>query len=434
MTDVTRETICTTIRRLDAWMQSMRSADGYTGPISHWWEASLMYCGAMADWRYEGVVEAYLRLYQKGCGTGWLERARAAGDDLIRAQLPDGRFRNSAFQQGPMEGGTPHESAVSIALLQLAKVLREGSDPQWERYFKAAEANIRNYQIGQLWSGRGFLDQPWNQTVVPNKNATLIELLLLYASMTGEDMRPYLEGAHLVIMQGFVSDTDSPRYGGIVHLGTGAHRLTIGIYTARNAAGLVRLFEYDAGLVRRDVLQAIADFLAAQVTADGVRFGYYPDDRPIECPTWISPAGEVLRALLLLQPHVDVLQEAIDQLVRTLIHAQFPGGGIPTAWGLAHKGSVKKRTGTPDFRDVLPVVGWSDKAFRALALYVDAVATPDISPQSAPIDETRVTCLWKGQLCDFIETGTTMQLRVRHKQQIIFHWTKGASYPDVYRL
>ena len=34
------------------------------------------------------------------------DHARQAGEDLVAAQLPSGKFRNSAFQQGPMEGGS----------------------------------------------------------------------------------------------------------------------------------------------------------------------------------------------------------------------------------------------------------------------------------------------------------------------------------------
>ena len=45
------------VARLDRWLQTMRGPGGCAGPISHWWESSFVYCGPMADWRYEGIVQ-----------------------------------------------------------------------------------------------------------------------------------------------------------------------------------------------------------------------------------------------------------------------------------------------------------------------------------------------------------------------------------------
>src|ERR1041385_4387491 len=151
----------------------MRGVGGYGGPISHWGESSFIYCGPMADWRYEGIISGYTNLYHARGQSVWRERAKQACDDVVAAQLPSGKFRNSAFQQGPMEGGTPHEAAVDVGLLELAQLLQEIGDETWLSYFDVACRNIERYLLTDLWDGKGFRDQPWNSTRVPNKNATI---------------------------------------------------------------------------------------------------------------------------------------------------------------------------------------------------------------------------------------------------------------------
>ena len=201
------------VARLDRWLQTMRGPGGYAGPISHWWESSFVYCGPMADWRYEGIVRGYVTLYRSTSDPVWRHRAAVAGRDLLLAQLPSGSYRNSAFQQGPMEGGTPHEAAVDLALLELARLLRELGDDEWETFYRSAEHNIDEYLLGRLWDGTGFVDQPWHRVHVPNKNATTIEALILFEAMSGRDMTPYVEPAARVIVsaQGGAVPAQEPR-------------------------------------------------------------------------------------------------------------------------------------------------------------------------------------------------------------------------------
>src|SRR5581483_8176203 len=137
--------IATAVLKLDAWLQSMRSEYGFTGPIAHWWESSLVFCGPMIDWRYEGILSGYVTLFENTENSLWMERARQAAEDIVLGQLPDGNFFNSSFQYGAMEGGTPHEASVDIGLLEFAKLLRQNGDQTWRRYFDVAECNINAY-------------------------------------------------------------------------------------------------------------------------------------------------------------------------------------------------------------------------------------------------------------------------------------------------
>jgi hypothetical protein len=416
------------LSRLDGWLRGMRGPAGYGGPISHWWDASLIYCGPMADWRYEGLICGYLTLHERTDDRRWLERACACGDDLLAAQLPTGCFANSAFQQGPMDGGTPHEAAVDLALLSLARHLRARNDERWQHYAAAAERNIEQYQLGKLWRAGAFRDQEWNQIAVPNKNATTMEALLLYEELSGRSMTPYISGARDVILASQVVEA-GPRQGATVHHGTSRHRLTIGIYTARCAAALVRLHEHQPDQRLLDAVGRMVAFLCGLVTPRGSLFGRYADGGPIACPLWVSPSGDLLRALLVAQRHIDVPGWAIEQLVAALLEQQQPSGGLPTALSLAARGARRPHRGLPDFRDQLPVVGWCDKAFRALSMLATAPSPTDDLPLASTL-----LCSWRGRRCRYEEDAWSITLTDLGRGQRIFAWEKGTCYPAIYQL
>jgi hypothetical protein len=414
---------------LDRWFQTMRGPGGFGGPVAHWWESSWLYCGPMVDWRYEGILCGYVTLYRRTGEAAWLDRAVQAGEDAVQALLPTGNFRNSAFQQGPMEGGTPHEAAVDVGLFELAALLKENSDPRWERYFQAAQKNILLYQIGRLWNGSGFLDQPWNQTLVPNKNGTLIETLTFYETLSGEDMSRYIQGAANVILS--AQEKNGPRAGGIVHLGTGRHRLAIGIYNARSVCGLLQAYRRDP---HEEYLSAAAGslkFMRGLLAEDGVCFGRYPDGSLIANPRIIAGAGDVLRAFWLGEQAGLGGKDEIRAVAKILLEAQSPTGGIPTGAGFARRGSSKAYQGKSDFRDVLPVVGWCDKAFRALALFAVPTNRVDGIPGSK---EVSIPCTWKGKTCLFTETILQFSLYMQNNQKPLFLWEKGQLFPTIYAL
>lgn len=423
---VTTITPAKTLARMDAWFQTMRSDEGYTGPITHWWESCWLYSGPMLDWRYEGLLCGYVTLYEKTQNPLWLARALQAGNDLQRGQMPDGRFHNSSFQAGPVEGGTPHEAAADVGLLELARLLRSLDDPRWRQYFEVAEKNLRHYHLACLWDGKAFRDQPWNPTVVPNKNATTIEALLLLEALSGENFEDYIRSAAELILSAQITMPGTAQ-GGIVHLGTHSQRLAIGIYTARSASAMIRLYARDGDARYRRIAEDAGAFLLTLLTDQGTAFGYYPDGRLIANPVWLSPSGDVLRALYLLQPYSDQFQSALSRLLRVLQHAQMPGGGLSTAHGLGRKGHIKGYQGQPDFRDVLPVVGWCDKAFRALALCCDVPEIPQI-PETIP--DTELPCTWKGQACVYREDQYHITLTTLNRCRTLYRWRKGQHYPD----
>ncbi|OQY46054.1 MAG: hypothetical protein B6242_08835 [Anaerolineaceae bacterium 4572_78] len=429
-----RQKIAKAIYKLDAWLESMRNEQGYTGPISHWWASCLLYSGPMIDWRYEGIISGYLNLHRITQNTRWLSRAITAGDDICQAQLPSGKFFNSSFQVGPIEGGTPHEAAVDVALLELATYLKEMNDDRWEKYYRTAGLNLKEYYLSELWQGEAFLDQHWNNTLVPNKNATAIEALLLYQTLSGDSMETYVFKAVEVIFRGQVLD-NSLRHGGVVHLGTGKHQLAIGIYTARIVGAMVRLYEQYPNPEYRRSFQAMGEFLLRLINEHGTYFGYYPHGKLIRCPNWISPSGDVLRALLVLQPHMNIPQNKIEQLVKVLFTNQHASGGIATAYKLDKKGAkYLLKSELPDFRDVLPVVGWCDKTFRALTLLATAEAMNSALSEIGHNSYHEMDCTWNKQLCLYVEDTKEIHLTAVDGKKTLYQWRKGEWYPKIYRL
>jgi hypothetical protein len=422
----------TAIVRLHHWFETMRGEAGYTGPVSHWWESSLLYCGASLDWRYEGLISAYVNLYRKTQNLLCLEAAIRAAEDLRRGQLADGRFWNSSFQRGPIEGGTPHEAAVDVGLLELAFLLREIQDERWKIYQEIARRNLFEYHIKLLWNGKAFRDQPDSTTLVPNKNGTIMEALLLYQALCGDNLEVYILGAAELILSAQVHEHGA-RDGATIHLGTGKHQLAIGIYTARNTAALLHLYQYYPDAKYLEAAQQMGHFLKRLVRADGTIFGCYADSQPILAPLWISPSGDFLRAFLSLQD-VDKTggwDVSAEQISRLLLEMQQANGSLPTAYGLAYKGQSQVAHGLADFRDILPVVGWCDKAFRGLSLLVPEGSKLDFD--AAEIAEVGVICQWKGKECHYFENSAMMQLRQKNGK-LLFECQKGAAFPKVYDL
>lgn len=414
------------ISGLDYWLKSMRGEGGYTGPVVHWWENCWLFTGAMIDWRYEGIICGYVELYRKSGDSYWLARARRAADDAVMSQTPDGHFGNSSFQYGAQTGGTPHEAAVDVGLLELAKAMRQRGVSGWERYAASADRNIDSYLLARLWTGHGFADQPYNPVLVPNKNATAIEALLLSEEVSGRQVMDFVKPAAEVVLSNQVK-TPGPRYGATIHVGTGSHSLAIGIYTARCVSALVRLAQRTGERGYHEAAVMAGLFLAGLVTSRGTQFGYYLDERPIGAPEWISPSGDILRALILLSEEIEEARPAARSLVEILVGSQYPTGGIPTAYGFAIRGSSRAWQGLPEFRDVVPVVGWCDKAFRALALLADGEVTNRGDKQGS-VD---VECTWRGARCRYSESSEEMMLVDSSSGRTLYRWRKGEASPEL---
>jgi hypothetical protein len=420
--------------RQEQWLENMRApsggAPGYAGPVVHWWRDSLLYCGPGFDWRYEGIILGYLALHTRSGWRGWLDRAVRAGEDLVLAQLPSANFRHSGFELNPTTGGTPHEAAAAVGLLALAAELKSRDASGWSTFARAARSNLEEYYIAQLWDPEAgvFCDDRSRSSFVPNKAATLVEALCLLADVDGAEwylaayVRPTLEA----ILRHQVGSPTDPLEGGIAQSSsarTGLVEKYFPFYVARCIPALLegaRRFGDDRYLA---AAIAAGAFLQRWRDSDG---GFpqvvYPGGRVNRYPRWVGGVGDVLRALELLHDyglHVD-----LEPTRQWLLRGQLEIGAFKSAEGFGSQVSQRTPRGLPDMRDVLPIVGWNDKAFRYLAGHADSVF------EGVPgCTESVVRCAYR---------GATAELKLdRHGMELhqaggpVIRWPTRATWADV---
>jgi len=428
----TADEVFAAVQRMDQWLDSMRGDHGYTGPISHWWESNFTFTGALFDWRYEGIIEGYRELYLRTDREMYLDKAMRAADDVINAQLPDGRFRNSSFQFGPIPGGTPHEAAVDVGLMQLAELLyKKGEVLRSKLFLDAAIKNIDRYWVGILWHGNGFWDQPNDSVLVANKHGTLLEALLLYQRLTGIDAKIYIDQCVRVILS--LQVDSGPQAGGTIHAGIGPSRQAVPIYTARAMNGLLRYWtETHERNIQNAILRAFG-FLSDSIKPDGVYWGMYPDGTLAVSPSMLAGAGDLLRFFILCRDlALNDAEDEIDRLTGLLLGNQSPCGGIATGVGFSRKGLRLNSSNVPDFRDVLPVVGWVDKAFRALVLCLP----PGMSLRSQTLEDSNrdysVAVTWRRRSYKFLEDENS--IRLFRGEKLAYNWVKGRAHPHVCKI
>jgi hypothetical protein len=370
-------TIARVVLGLDRWFDAMRVSwptPGYGGPVVHWWNHSLVYCGAGLDWRYEGIIDGYLTLWRATGDRRWLAKATRAGDDLAAGQLANGCFRNSMFEQNPGDGGTPHEAAADVALLLLAQALRADNDRGADRFLVAAQRSLGSFFMGRLWHKESgtLWDSPSVESFVPNKAATFVEaVLLLAAQLPDSDLvaRYALPtGLHILAMQ-------VRRPGDILDGAIAQNRFGMRfvesyypLYVARCVPALLGLWERTGDERFRDGAVAAARFLARVRDADGgLPQVLYAQGRWNRHPRWIAGSGDVVRALTLASCHAEELDPA--PTVGWIMNGARPDGRIAAASGF---GRVLPWVSRRDrAADEVGVVGWCDKAFRALAPIAD---------------------------------------------------------------
>jgi hypothetical protein len=421
------------VLQLDAWFQRLRGgARGYGGPVSHWWHDSLVDCRPGYDWRYEGIVAGYLSLHQTTGVDAWLGRARQAGDDLLAAQLPSGHFRRSRFEQNPGVGGTPHEAAADTALLRLALALRKLDRGAAERYAEAAHRNLARAHVEELWDmeARAFRDRADTPSFVPNKACTLIEALGLLADITGDSayLDEYAVPTAQVVLAHQIKCPGDRLDGAIAQSSTRGQIVAkyFPYYVARCVAGLLVVHRHTGDDRYADAALAAGRFVRRCRMGDGLYPQVvYADGRTNTYPRWVAPLGDVLLADAAL---AELGLKPLPDGDRALLQALLPSGGIRTAEGFASQGSQRPPIEPAELRDILPVAGWVDKAFRYLASRVGA--TDDVGPinPERALHDYALDCTFRGRRGSLQMGGTGVQLTVRGRSA--YRWRYGADWAD----
>ncbi len=413
--------------RLEAWLETTRGPQGrqgYGGPVAHWWQQSLLYTGPGFDWRYEGILQGYLALWRRTGEQRWLAKARRAGEDLLQAQMENGHYPYSAFEINPASGGTPHEAAVCLGLLALAEALKEIGDPLWEGCLAAAEKTLRAYYLEKLWDAqtRSFRDHPKIASFVPNKAATACQAFFAWSRLTGEARwaeqyaLPNLERilAHQVSEPGRLQ-------GAIAQNSFGSRVVAkyMPYYIARCVAGLLQGYQWSGEEKYLAAAQAAMDFVLRQRSREGGLLpALYPGGQGNHWPMWIAALGDVLLAAEMLGAHG--VQYDLEELQRFMLNGQDASGGFQTARGFAAQigGKPGKKS---DFRDLLHVVGWCDKAFHWLAAHASGAPLPGVESQPY-----RSECAFQCLALDFFEDRERVQAVQAGKS--VYLWIKGESW------
>jgi hypothetical protein len=427
LSDHSQQRVDEAVSALDAWFDTIRSEDGYGGPVSHWWQQSFMYTGPGLDWRYEGIIIGYLTLWKKTSDAVWLEKATRAGDDLLNGQDAHGHFHASGFEINPSTGGTPHEAACDLALLTLANTLKTKGDSKWVDYFHCARRNLENYYLRSLWDteSNSIRDSTSGETFVPNKAATAAEAMFLFAEITGESdwVEQYAMPTVNRITRYQVSGA-GPTHGAIAQNSFGNR--VVGkyfpLYIARCIPALIMAYNWSGS--EKFLVSAIhaIEFIARWTNDDGsLPTVIYDNGRSSRFPAWYAPLGDILRASELLSgigPSTD-----FRACANRLLEGQDASGGIRTGGGFAGQ-ATGRCPRLPDIRDVLHVAGWCDKAFRYLARHA--------SPTVKPVGQTAsysTDCTFRGATYRMRETPEILEFTNNSKTR--YRWRKGAGAPDI---
>lgn len=414
------------------WFQTMRTPGGYGGPVSHWWQNCLHYAGAGLDWRYEGLMYGYLRLHKLTNDAVWLERALQAGDDLLQGQLPSGNFRNSAFELNPYTGGTPHEAAADLALLILAQHLKAGNQTNWQIYFDAAQRNIHEFYLKRLWHDDNavFQDHHANLSFVPNKLCTLVEALFSLAQVTGNDeyvIKYALPSLEKVLV---TQERNPGREVGAIYQNMHQGKLvlkTFPYYVARCIPALLYAYDWTNQQIYLDAATSAADFVLRWRDDDGgfVQIVYF-DGTISRYPRWVAGAADIALRLRALEPYgYSADLTSTDNWILSGVDAH---GGVRTGHGFSMKISQGQPSAKPEFRDVMPVCGWADKAFRYLVSQTSADAFAAVDTTSAL--DVDIACTVRGQDIHYHEDESVIELR-QLNGTTIYQWRKGTDWAHI---
>lgn len=418
------------VASLDAWFETMRGPDGYGGPVAHWWQDCLHFTGAGLDWRYEGIIAGYLNLFERTGQTVWLEKARRAGNDLVTGQLLNGNFPNSSFEANPKTGGTPHEAACDLALIRLAQTIRRQNVSGWEPYAQAAERNIQNHLLGQLWIPEAgyFRNLTHDPVFVPNKAATIVEALSAW--MDFSDQEEWLDQYILPTLERILScqvHAPGSRLNGAIDQaqGTGQRQgWFFPFYNARCIPALILGYRLSG---RRRYLEAATstmDFIL-RVRLDDGSFpqALRTNGRTYRYPQWVAGVGDILRAMTSLEAYTPPIPKSTT--LEWMLSGLLPSGGMRTAHGFTRKSLLSPLSRLPDFRDLLPVTGWIDKAFR----YLTSLVSEDFRPQATELGPFEEPCQNRGRVCTYSEDS--QRIEMRHKGKVVYRWQKGADRAEV---
>lgn len=397
-----------------AWIHTFRQPTGFGGPVVHYWGHCLDYIGPANDWRYEGLVTAFLELYSKTKNPYFLECTLECGEFVLQSQKSNGSFANSAFEANPSftYSGQPHESAVDIALLRIAAQLKKEENLHWKKFAAGAEKNIQQILIDRFWNESHESFQQYEQgrfdaapdLIVPNKIATACEALLEFAAVC-ENSKWIKRAARAAQPIVKLQSEDEKTAGGIFQSSERKHIFSY--YTARCIPPLLKLFEKTGNNSFLKTAQAAGGFVARlQLPSGAFSCGFDAQSRLRIYPIFVAGSADILRAL----DQLGGFDEEVKRGIEWLLKQQNPNGGFRSFTGINQKNSdvTHEQAFVEDWEDALGVVGWNDKVLRLL---VSQLRVGSQLPTIPLIEPMKIECA-NGTL---VETSHAIEIKNTEK-------------------
>jgi len=412
------------VGRLEGWLATMGGSAGYYGPVVGLRGVSMAWCGIGHDWRWEGLLDGWTTLHRRTSDPEYLNRMNAALNALKTAQLANGTFCNSYFENNPFEGGMPYEPMMMAAVLRTLRYMEEIAHPWPAGTAEMVERFVEERLIKELWNKVLKTFNNWMQSdferYSPPAVAGIVEILDDYAKLTdsAERLAPYIEGAaHSLLACQF---QDGARAGALP-LSNQEGSDVSPCMAARVLPAFARLQQQTGDARFATAGDALERFVRTTLLPDGgiamMAFAHRPTRAT---PLFVGATADTLRSLERAGRHDPTVMRS--QLPWLLSH-QTASGGFETAVGFEDGRGCKR---LPDWRDVIPVCGWTDKVYGLLAGLVEK---PIVLLSGGPVSRSvRV----RGEEAVFSED--TDLITLRSKKTEWFNWRKRTVCPLTCRL
>lgn len=252
----------------------------------------------------------------------------------------------------------------------LARELRSTDLDQSERFLGAAQCNLETYWFEELWHRptATLWDSPKTSSFVPNKAATFVEAVLLLSDLISDqhliDRFAIPTAANILAMQ--VTNQNSALHGAIAQnrFADNIVEVYFPLYIARCVTPLLQLFNMVGDPRLWDAAMSAGRFLE-RIREPGGSFpqALYGNGTANRLPRWIAGAGDIIRAFLAVNEYGANID--VEPTINWVLSGTQRDGHIAAAEGF---GKIIPTISRRDrFADEIGVVGWCDKAFRALA-------------------------------------------------------------------
>ncbi len=412
------------VGRLEGWLATMGGSAGYYGPVVGLRGVSMAWCGIGYDWRWEGLLDGWTTLHRRTKDPVHLDRMDAALNALTSAQLANGTFCNSYFENNPFEGGMPYEPALMAAVLRTLSYMREIAHPWPVGTAEMVERFVEERLIKELWNKVLKTFNNWMQSdferYSPPAVAAIVEILCDYAKLTdsAERLAPYIVGAANSLLA--CQFRDGPRMGALP-LSNQEGSDVSPCMAARALPAFARLQQQTGDARFATAGDALERFVRNSFLPDGgIAVMAFAHRSTRLAPLFVGATADTLRSF-----------ERAGRYDATLMRTQIPwllshqtaSGGFDTAVGF-EDGRGSKRL--PDWRDVIPVCGWTDKIYGLLAGLVEK---PVSLVSGGPVSRSvRV----RGEEALFMEDNVSMTLQSKNTDW--FNWRKRTVSPLTCRL